>query len=270
MGLVDLHTHSVYSDGTLTPAELLNRAQENGVSLFSITDHDLVEGTLEGARLAQKMDLRFVPGVEVDTFCKGMDFHVLCYGADFADAPLLELIRDSRRRIDQMSVDLLLAMQKEYPSLDLEEYEELAHDPHLGGWKMLNYLRLKGITKDLREGMRFYPKYGVTYADAGFFSMQEAIARMHAAGGTAILAHPGETVREGLSEILPDLLDLGLDGVECFYPKHTPEVQTLCLEICRRRGLMITAGSDCHGAFGSADVGATQTEECAISFPWRS
>ena len=73
MGLVDLHTHSVYSDGTLTPAELLDRARENGVSLFSITDHDRVEGTLEGARLAQERNLRFVPGVEVDTFCKGME-----------------------------------------------------------------------------------------------------------------------------------------------------------------------------------------------------
>lgn len=263
MNYADLHVHSLYSDGSYSPEEIVARAKAAGVKLLSVTDHNVVTGSLAAAPLAQEAGIDYICGVEIDAIHEGADVHILCYGADFSDAALLGRIRHARARLDEMSVELLRRMLPDYPQLSLEDYAAFPHDSALGGWRMLQYLRARGVTADLRGGFGFYDRYGVTYADAGFDSIEEIVRSVHSAGGRAILAHPGVVFPVEYLSVFErhvcGALEVGLDGVECYYPRHDPAITRRCLEICRERGLYITSGSDCHGAFNRNAIGQLQT-----------
>ncbi len=263
LNFADLHIHSVYSDGTLTPERIVRIARESGVGLISVCDHNVVEGTLAAAKLAPEAGLRCIPGVEIDAIFRGADIHILCYGADLANPALLSRIRHARAMLDGMSAELLERMLPDYPQLSPAEYESFPHDSARGGWKMLQYLQARDVTPDLKAALPLYERYGVTYAGAGFDPAEDVISAIHAAEGRAVLAHPGVTFPaedlRALEAWVEAAFDLGLDGVECHYPRHSPGVTWRLIEICRRRGAMITAGSDCHGAFNRSEIGQTRT-----------
>ena len=268
LGFADMHIHSIYSDGSLDPSEIVKTARANGVELISVCDHNEIRGTLETVALARAAGLKSVTGVEIDAMFEGLDIHILCYGARLDDAPLLSRIRHAREKLDGMSTDLLLRMKPDYPRLDLEEYNAWTHDVRRGGWKMLQYLQAKGVAGDMKAAMPLYDRYGVTYAGAGFDAAEDVIRAIHDAGGRAVLAHPGvvfaaENLRDFAARV-EAAMELGLDGIECYYPRHSAGVARCCLEICRRRGAMVTAGSDCHGAFNRNEIGQTRTSVDAL------
>ena len=263
MAFADMHIHSLYSDGSYSPAEIVRRARASGVELISVCDHNEIRGTLEAEPLARAAGLKYVQGVEIDAIHENADIHILCYGADLADEALLRHIHKARQVLDGMSTELLRRMQKDYQQMSMEEYETFPHDSSRGGWKMLQYLQFKGITPDLKSGFPYYDRYRVTYQDAGFDAAETIIAAIHAAGGRAVLAHPGvvfPTGRLSLFEAcVEEAMDLGMDGIECYYVRHSAGITRSCLDICRRRGALITAGSDCHGAFNHNEIGQTRT-----------
>ena len=263
MACADLHIHSVFSDGTFTPEEIVARARARGLGLISVCDHNVVAGTLAAERLAREAGLGYIRGVEIDAMHRGTDLHILCYGADLSDRALLSRIRHARARLDDMSLELLRRLMRDCPNLSMAEYEALEHDTALGGWKMLQYLKLKRVTQSLREGFALYERYNVRYEDAGFDDAADVISLIHAAGGRAVLAHAGVTFAwNTLPELLErtqDALDIGFDGAECYYPRHNAGVTRALAEICERRKLLITAGSDCHGAFNHNEIGQTRT-----------
>lgn len=263
MHFADMHIHSLYSDGTLSPAQIVQIARSNGVGLISLCDHNVVQGTLEVLPLAKAAGLECVCGVEIDAIFEDTDVHILCYGADLQNANLLERIHHARNRLDQMSEDLLDAMLPHEPRLSRGEYEALPHDTAKGGWKLLQYLTLKGVTPNMKAGFPLYDQYGVTYAAAGFDGAETVIRAIHAAGGRAVLAHPGVTFSldhlTRFEEQVECIMDLGLDGIECHYVRHPAGITRSLKAICDRRGAMITAGSDCHGAFSSNEIGQTRT-----------
>jgi len=253
--MIDLHIHSVYSDGTMTPARIVDEAKRRGVTRLAVCDHNVVAGTLEAKPLAEDAGLKFIPGVEIDAMLMGRDAHILCYGADLTDENLLVRIRHARARLDWMSDELLRRMLPDFPTLDYDEYESLPHDPSQGGWKLLQYLKAKEITAKLGDAMHFYGDYAVGYEAAGFHPAAEVIAAIHAAGGCAILAHPGVTFREDPVEAFNEARLLGVDGAECFYPRHTAALTERLLRFCDFHNLSATAGSDCHGSFERARIG---------------
>lgn len=263
MAFADMHIHSLYSDGSYSPEEIVRRARASGVELISICDHNEIRGTLEAEPIARAAGLKYVQGVEIDAIHENADIHILCYGADLADEMLLEHIHRARRILDEMSTELLRRMQKDYPQTSLEEYEAFTHDTSRGGWKMLQYMHYKGITPDLKSGFPYYDRYRVTYQDAGFDAAEDIVRAIHAAGGRAVLAHPGVVFPTGrisqFEACVERAMDLGLDGVECYYVRHDAGITRSCADICRRRGAMITAGSDCHGAFNHNEIGQTRT-----------
>ena len=269
MGFADMHIHSIYSDGTFSPAEIVRTARASGVELISVCDHNEIRGTLEAMALARATGLKCVSGLEIDAIFEGLDIHILCYGARLEDPALLERIRHARARLDGMSAELLRRMRPEYPQLDEAELDAWTHDTSRGGWKMLQYLQAKGVTPDLMSALPLYERYGVTYAAAGFDPAEDVIRAIHGAGGRAVLAHPGvvfstENLRDFAARA-EAAMDLGLDGIECYYPRHSAGVARVCLEICRRRGAMVTAGSDCHGAFNHNEIGQTRTSVDALA-----
>lgn len=253
--MIDLHIHSICSDGTLSPAQIVAEAVQNGAAGIAVCDHNVIAGSLETRPLAEKAGIKFLPGVEIDAMLLGRDAHILCYGADFTNADLLARIRHARARLDWMSDELLRRMLPDFPTLDCDEYDALAHDTSQGGWKLLQYLKAKGITSALDDAMHFYGDYDVGYESAGFHPAAEVIATIHAAGGCAILAHPGVTFRENPVEALNEARLLGVDGAECFYPRHTAALTERLVRFCDSHNLSATAGSDCHGRYGRARIG---------------
>lgn len=262
--MIDLHIHSIHSDGTLSPAQIVTVAVQKGVTAIAVCDHNVIAGSVEARPLAEKAGLQFLPGVEIDAMLLGRDAHILCYGADFSDPALLSCIRRARARLDWMSDELLRRMLPDFPGLDYAEYESLAHDVSQGGWKLLQYLKAKGVTAALGDALHFYDDYGVTYESAGFDPAANVIAAIHAAGGCAILAHPGVTFRENPVEALDEARLLGIDGAECYYPRHTAALTERLLRFCDFHKLSATAGSDCHGCYGRARIGDTHTPADAL------
>ena len=258
--LADLHIHSTCSDGTLTPEAIIAEAVQKGVGLLAVCDHNALAGMQAAIPLAASAGLRLVPGVEIDSIMLGLDAHILCYGADFSHPELHSAIVHARARLDYMSDDLLERMLPDFPMLSVDEYARFPHDSRLGGWRLLQYLLAKGVTARLQEAYPFYDRYGVTYAAAGFADAEEIISLLHAAGGCAVLAHPGVTRPEDPLGLIRHAARLGIDGVECFYPKHAPSLTEALFSFCDAENLTVTAGSDCHGTFSGSPIGHTGTE----------
>lgn len=262
----DLHVHSWRSDGTQSPEEIVCAARQGGVGLLAVADHELIEGSRETGPLCRAAGIGFLRAVELECRNESECYHVLAYNPDFDDAAFVALVRANRRRLDAMSERLIERMQTDYPQVSPQDFNAFVHDPALGGWKCLEYLMKRGVTGSLREAMPLYTRYDVTYGGAGFPEMREVIDCIHAAGGRAVLAHPGEVIVGGekarlsgatpaFRQRLDRLIALGLDGLECYYPTHPAAIRDACLAACEARGLMVTAGSDCHGGFGRARVG---------------
>lgn len=146
-----------------------------------------------------------------------------------------------------------------YHNVSLADYMNFSYDIRLGGWKALHYIVEKGLASSLKEGIAFYPRYNITYDKFGFSSIRSIVYRIKKAGGFSVFAHPGELIdTDDIHAFLAELhgiMSCGLDGIECYYPSHSDAVTKVCLEYCNEKGLLITAGSDCHGLFGKTQVG---------------
>ena len=265
---VDLHIHSFYSDGTMSPKEILEEAIKNNVGVMAITDHDVLEGSIELLTLSKDYDIECISGVELDAIDNGRNIHILGYGMNMMDEAFRSFVKSNRALLDLVNYKLIEKMQVDYDFITTEDYSEYNYDHRKGGWKALHYLMDKGLTKELREGFSFYIKYECDYDIVNFPSVQEVCKNIHNAGGKAILAHPGVTFHEydtsELSKLIIQYLDYGFDGIECYYPKHSDELTQACLNICKERNLLITTGSDCHGGFGNADIGEMKISHSSV------
>lgn len=272
---VDLHVHSLYSDGTLTPAELLALAEQRGVGLLAIADHDVTAGSEELCGLAAGSPVKCVPAVELTafdyknpdapaaetaTFDYGSCVHILAYGYDFGDADFAAFTAENRRRLDDMSDRLIEAMERMGEPVSVREYAAFEHDRRGGGWKALHYLKKKGLTDSLIDGARLYPKFGVGYNTAGFKTVAEVCEVVRRAGAVSVLAHPGVTFQTNdagaFTVRLRELAEQGIAGIECYYPEHNAETVVICREVCDDLGLLVTCGTDCHGGFTGAELGS--------------
>ncbi len=258
---VDLHNHSNYSDGTMSPQEILRVAKEAKVSVLAITDHDVLDGSRELLRLSEKDNIHVISGVEINALEGKDNIHVLGYGVDLENKVFCERIEENRRKLDDISIIMIGKMEAAGCPVSIEEYKGVSYNQVQGGWKALYYLLDKGITSSLMEGFSLYDKYECGYDIVDFPSVREVVRWIHQAGGIAILAHPGVSLLKEDMTLpqfrmkLTEYLSFGIDGIECYYPKHSEDVTNICLDVCRKHGLSITSGSDCHGTFQKSRIG---------------
>ena len=257
--IADLHIHSYYSDGTMSPEEILTAALSKGVGLIAISDHNSLEGSLKLQKLCRGFDIQYVPAVEIDALDNGNNIHILGYGMNLFNEEFRLFAKRNRTLLDEISIKLIEKMQSDFDSITLSDYLNYSYDRKKGGWKGIHYLYKKGLTKSLKEGLKFYQTYNCSYDCVDFPSVSLAAQYIHNAGGKAILAHPGVVIKETDKDLykkeLLRFISYGLDGTECYYPSHTNQITDICLEICEVEDLLITAGSDCHGSFGNSKIG---------------
>lgn len=258
-GIVDLHTHSCFSDGTMAPEEILKRAEQNGVGMLAITDHNVLEGARTLQQLAKDTSVHCISGVEVDAIELGINFHILGYGIRLDDPSFIAFCKANRMRLEEVNRKLILKMEQANEPVSVSEYDNFTYDCRKGGWSALHYFLAKGLADSLEQGMQIYGKYKHSYTCVDFPSITEVVSQIHLAGGYAILAHPGETLKhetkQSMQSIIEEVMNYGLDGIECFYPCHSKELTSFCFALCQKKQRITTCGSDCHGAFGMSDVG---------------
>ncbi len=269
--LVDLHMHSYYSDGSLSPREVVELAKQKGLGFISITDHNTIEAHQEFEEACRDLKMKYVLGVELDCVFNDRSIHLLAY--DFkVNEEFDKIIKKSRHELDQMGVDLIQLMEKDYPQISLADYESYTYNRRLGGFKGIHYLLDRGITTNLLEGLKIYREYGVHYWNYDFPTVEEAIKQIHYCGGKAVLAHPGKYYRQSpMEEVITDFEQLvasGLDGIECYYPIHSQELTDCCVDFCHKNQLMITVGCDCHGEMSKKEgeyiMGCIQKDETEL------
>lgn len=254
--LVDLHMHSYYSDGSFSPREVVELAKKKGLGFISITDHNTIAAHDEFEKSCQELGINYVLGVELDCVFGERSIHLLAYQFK-VDEGLLEVIKRSRQQLDQMGVDLIQLMEKDYDQLSSTDYEAYTYNRRLGGFKGIHYLKDRGITESLMDGLKVYRDYGIFYSNYDFPRVEEAIKHIHRGGGKAVLAHPGKYYRQSsLEDVRKDfnrLLQAGIDGIECYYPIHSDELTACCVDFCKQHDLMMTVGCDCHGEMSKKD-----------------
>ena len=254
---VDLHVHSYYSDGTMSPLEIVEKAKEYKLKFVAIADHDATKGSLELLKLLQNTDIHYISAVEIDTVHDNKNFHVLAYGIDLENLEFNKYVNEIHCTMDDYSVELIRNMENDFSELTLGEYNNFTHNNRMGGWKALQYLLHKGITNNLKEGVKFYGKY--TKGLPKYPSIAGVCEKIKYFGGYSVLAHPGELIdqndKKSFEIELVKILSMGIDGIECYYPTHSKEISELCVKICKERDLLITSGSDCHGTFGKTRIG---------------
>lgn len=240
--LVDFHSHTCESDGTLAPSALCDFMQQRGVRYFSITDHDSINAY---GQFAAPDHVRVVSGIEINTTFRDGEVHVLGYRLPLGESPLtrvLEANRAARRTRVGRIVEQLREAGYDITMDDVhaESYEGASLGrPHVG--KAL--IRL-GIAPDIETAFRSFLRRGTPgYVPSTHITPHEAIDVILASGGVPVLAHPGRLKDYGIIE---ELVERGLRGLEVFYPTHEPMQTQYFRDAARRFSLVMTAGSDFH------------------------
>ncbi len=253
---IDLHTHSLRSDGALSPADLVRRAAARGVKIQALSDHDTLAGLAEAAAVGQELGVRIIPATELNTESEWGDAHVLGYFLDPADAELedrLRWLRENRGKRIELMVEKLNTLGY---AVDLTRVLEIAQGGALGRPHLAQALFEKRYVRSYDEAFdTLIAKDSPAYVARVGLDPFEAVTLVRKHGGVPSLAHPGTVV--GLDELLPKLVAVGLAGIEAYYAAHSPEMTARCVERAREFDLVPTGGSDFHGrGEHGADLGA--------------
>ncbi len=248
---VDLHTHSVYSDGTQTPAEIIHLAKAANLSAVSLTDHDTVDGIEEFLHHGRAVGIKTISGLEISSTHRDFSLHILGYGIDHRLEGLHQELAKLQRGREERNLKIIAKLQKlglDITSQELADYSGCgqAGRPHIAG-----LLLQKGVTKNLQSGFKDYLRKGAAaWAGRLIFSTSDAIAMIHLAGGLAVLAHPGhiDGAMKKQPLLIAELAEIGLDGLEVYYPGHTRKMQKKLKSLAVKHNLLVTGGSDYHGA----------------------
>jgi len=246
---VDLHMHTVASDGTQTSAALLEEVIEKNIKIFAITDHDSVESLDEMIKLVGRTDRIFIPGVEISTTYQEKEIHLLTYGLRADCQGLMDILAENQKVRMAFNHKIIEHVEQKDERVSLQDYLEYERDPSWGGWKAENYLRDIGAIHHLGELFAMLHDMDEKMI---FSASIEMIPRLKGLGAKVVLAHPPAYYGGDLLsiEMLEAFKDAGIDGIECFSPYYKEDDQSdYYLAYCQENDLMITCGSDYHGAF---------------------
>ncbi len=255
--MIDLHIHSTASDGTLDPHEIIAQAAALGLQAIAITDHDSVEGVKRALRQAMPPSLKFLSGVEISaappaSIRVGGSFHILGYGIDPQDPTLRDSLRVLRKSRENRNPAIIAKLNRLGIDITLDEVSAAVGECQLGRPHIARVLVQKGAAASIDEAFgRFLGGGKPAYVDKQRIGCREALQSIRDAGGVPVLAHPGLLTFEtpsGLANAVTRLMDMGLMGLEVFYPEHTPALTAACCQLARQHGLLMTGGTDFHGA----------------------
>lgn len=253
----DLHIHSKFSDGDYTLEEIVDKLKENGIDIFSITDHD----NADSIRAMQSVDtkgLTYIPGIEFSASKTGYKMHILGYNVDGNNQELLEACRNMKMRKNLRNLEIIQQLKERFGIvITREETLQLLNSTSFAGQTTIAKLLLnKGIIPDVKFAFQNYFSKLDLRTDATI-DLDEAVKIIHSAGGLAVIAHPIEIEKKyniSIDDIFYIFKNAGIDGIEIFNSKHTLSDIKRYYALARREGLLISGGSDYHGEIMKPNV----------------
>jgi 3',5'-nucleoside bisphosphate phosphatase len=250
MTVFDLHSHSTASDGILTPADLMRRAHAQGVHVLSLTDHDDVRGLAPARMAARESGMRLVPGVEISVTWGGHTLHIVGLQVDSEHPGLVDGLGANRSGRTERARRMAEALAGLGIGGALEGAYAYAENRELiGRTHFARFLVDEGYVRDVKTVFKKYLTKGKPgYVHHEWTSLTEALGWIHAAGGQAVLAHPGRCAfgREKMRLFLSEFCDLGGEGIEVVTGSHTADQVPVYAELAREFGLLASVGSDFH------------------------
>lgn len=245
MKYADLHLHTQFSDGTYSPEEMVAQGKRYGLAALALTDHDTVEGCPRAAAACEEAGIEFVPGTELTAEQNGNELHILGYFLDIGNPRLLKEISKFQTVRQNRIREMVARLNEMKVPLQADAVFELANCRAPGRPHVARALVQAGLCNSLDEAFeRFLKKNRPAFVPKFKMSAAIAIELIHQAGGVAVMAHPGLNRTD---EVIPGMVEAGLDGIECFHTKHSNSTSEHYLEIAERFHLLVTGGSDCHG-----------------------
>jgi len=247
---VDLHTHSTYSDGTATPTELVQMAEARHLKGLAITDHDTIEGCKEALAAGKKYGIPVLTGLEISCLHGDYALHMLGYGVAQDNPTLnrtLQQLQEGRKRRNDK---IVAKLNKLGIAISTRELQKLSPNGQTGRPHIARILMKKKIVSGMDQAFRHYLGKGkAAYCKRFCFSAAETIDTIHAAGGAAVLAHPGILSSNMLVQerLIQALVERHLDGIEVYHPVHSKKIQRKFLRLAEQHHLLVTGGSDYHG-----------------------
>ncbi len=264
MDWVDLHLHTTASDGVLTPSGIVDYAKEKGLKAIAVTDHDTIDGNGEALDEGEKLGLEVIPGVEISAQFDLGSMHILGYFVDIGNRILnekLSLLQETRAQRNPRMVQKLRELGVE---ITYDEVEHASGGGQVGRPHFAQVLLQKGYVNTVQEAFdRYLGKGAPAYVDKFRFDPKEAIRLIREAQGIPVLAHPFTLhilSAIQLKALLNELIELGLIGIEVYYPEHTEDQISLYESLAEKHRLLVTGGSDYHGI---------EADKAKIGIGWR-
>ena len=242
---VDLHTHTTYSDGTLSPEQLLKKASEKGLSALSITDHDSIEGCLEAHGLSKDYSIEIIDGIEFSCYEDGKEYHILGYNFDPGNKDLLRYLDEFRKARFIRAEKIVKKLNYIGLNITFNEVLEKAGKAPVARPHIASILVEKNLAESFKNAFWTYLVEGKpAYEPKANFTITQALSVLNKAGGVAILAHPGKYVTQ---DELSKIIRMGIDGIETVHPSHDKATISFLKKIASQYWLIGTGGSDFHG-----------------------
>lgn len=260
----DLHMHTTFSDGTLTPRELLEMRVSEGYELLAITDHDNIGGSVPGAIIAEELGVKFIYGIEFDSEDElGKDLHMLGYGFDPEDEEFLDSLIGVLSARNERNERFRAALNKRGYNISRADVKAINGGRYAGKPTFAQILVQKGIVKDVAEAFStIFREPDLRAITKETLQSKDVVDIIHRAGGLAVMAHPMEQRKRGetfkdfeprMYKIIDRMREYGIDGLECHHPSASEMQQSLLVDYAKHYGLMITRGSDFHSPEGRTD-----------------
>lgn len=258
----DLHLHTTYSDGTLSPGELVRQAAQAGLAAIAVTDHDCVDGVPE-AVAASADHLEVIPGIELTVAFRGVELHLLGFFLEIANPSVrARLARMRRTRVERLA-QMIERLKTYGVTVSLDEVLALAAHGTAGRPHLARVLAQRGFVKTPEEAFeRFLGDKAPCFVKGATLTPATAAQFIREMGGVSTLAHPYKFVPD---DWLPELIAAGVQGIEAHHPDHSPQIAEHYRQYAEQHGLLISGGSDAHGSWkvnGTAVGSITVPYEC--------
>ena len=245
MKFADLHLHTVFSDGTYTPDELISESAKSGLSSIAVVDHDCVLGIAPAIKIAEKKDIEVLSGIELSAEYEGREVHILGYLIDYKRRNLLEKLDFLKKNRIERIYKIVDKLKNMGVVLEAGSVFDIGRHGTVGRLHVARAMLKAGLVGSVAEAFKKYigdkcPAYVCNFR----FSPLEAIKLIKEVGGIPVLAHPYTLNRD---DLIPRFVDDGLMGLEVYYSEHTQSMVNFYLGLAKKYNLLVTGGSDCHG-----------------------
>jgi hypothetical protein len=245
MKFADLHMHTIFSDGTLSPKEMVRLSREAELSAISITDHDTVDGIEEAIIEGEKIGITVIPGIEISSRKFGKSVHILGYLIDYHNMKLLQFVRNMREAREERGKKMVNKLNEIGINITMDEVKRIAGRGVVGRPHIARVLVKNKQVEDEREAfLKYIGDTCPCYVSKPNIPPVSVINLIKEVDGIPVLAHPGLLAPE--LEIL-DFIKDGIQGIEVWHPSHSKKNTEKYLEITKKFNLIATGGSDSHG-----------------------